>query len=81
MVPDWCSWVWTEAIDPQSSAPYAALLMALSPGTIIDRYILDGVFDEGGMAVVYRTRHRDLGSLHAIKQLGVSDPAISTRLH
>ena len=50
--------------------------MALNPGTVVDRYVFEDVLGEGGMAVVYRARHRGLGSLHAIKQLKLQVPAI-----
>ena len=33
---------------------------------MIDRYRIEGSVGEGGMAIVYRARHRELGSLHAI---------------
>ena len=52
----------------------------LPPGTVVDRYVLESLLGEGGMSVVYRARHRDLGSLHAIKQLRVKDPDIRERL-
>lgn len=55
-------------------------MKALPPGTTVDRYVLEGVLGEGGMAIVYRARHRDLGSLHAIKQLRVQDPKVRERL-
>ncbi|HMV70251.1 MAG TPA: serine/threonine-protein kinase, partial [Myxococcota bacterium] len=41
----------------------------LAAGTEIDRYRLEAVLGEGGMAVVWRARHLLLGSLHAIKIL------------
>ena len=43
--------------------------MLLQPGTIVDRYRLEGVIGEGGMATVYLATHRELGSRHAIKLL------------
>ncbi len=54
--------------------------MLLRPGTAIERYVVEGVLGQGAMAVVYRARHRDLGSLHAIKQLTHPDADISDRL-
>lgn len=41
--------------------------MELTPGTVIDRYTVDDRLGEGGMATVYRVRHTQLGSRHAIK--------------
>ena len=55
-------------------------MITLNPGTEIDRYIIESVLGEGGMAIVYRARHRDLGSAHAIKQMKVTDPGIRERL-
>ena len=43
-------------------------------------YELEEVIGEGSMAVVYRARHRELGSLHAIKKLKVADFDIQNRL-
>ncbi|MDP6944898.1 MAG: serine/threonine-protein kinase, partial [Myxococcota bacterium] len=54
--------------------------MPLRPGTAVERYVIEGVLGEGAMAVVYRARHRDLGSLHAIKQLTNRDAEICERL-
>ena len=34
-------------------------------------YILEEVIGEGAMATVYKARHKDLDSLHAIKKLKV----------
>lgn len=55
-------------------------LMDLEPGTVIDRYTVEGFLGEGGMAVVYRVRHNDLRTEHALKLLQVSSPSIKTRL-
>ncbi|MEE2785694.1 MAG: protein kinase [Myxococcota bacterium] len=55
-------------------------MITLEPGTEVDRYVIESVLGEGGMAIVYRARHRDLGSAHAIKQMKVTDPAIRERL-
>ena len=41
----------------------------MSPGETIDRYVVEGMLGEGGMARVYRVRHLQLGSLHALKVL------------
>ena len=54
--------------------------MTLTPGTVVERYVIEGVIGEGAMAVVYRARHRELGSLHAIKQLTHRAPEVSERL-
>lgn len=42
----------------------------LQPGTIVDdRYEIEALVGEGGLAEVYRVRHVDLGSIHALKVL------------
>jgi serine/threonine protein kinase/tetratricopeptide (TPR) repeat protein len=54
--------------------------MTLKSGTMVERYIIQGVVGEGAMAVVYRAKHRDLGSMHALKQLTRPDAEIRDRL-
>lgn len=46
----------------------------LVPGTVVDRYEVLEVMGEGGMATVYKARHRVLESIHALKVL---DPALA----
>lgn len=41
----------------------------LSPGESVDRYVVEKVLGDGGMAVVYLVRHVHLGSRHALKVL------------
>ena len=53
----------------------------LETGTIIDRYVVEGLLGKGGMAVVYRVRHKDLDSTHALKVLTVHSDSIRERLH
>lgn len=43
--------------------------MPVEPGQIIDRYRVEAVVGEGGMATVYRVKHTVLDSLHALKIL------------
>jgi serine/threonine protein kinase len=52
----------------------------LAPGTNVDRFRVEGLIGRGGMAAVYLVRHRQLGSLHALKVLAVPTPAIQHRL-
>ncbi|MCA9489475.1 MAG: serine/threonine protein kinase, partial [Myxococcales bacterium] len=55
-------------------------LALLDTGTRIDRYVVLDVIGQGGMAVVYRVRHESLGSLHALKVVGVPSRSIMQRL-
>ncbi len=41
----------------------------LGPGDVVERYEIEALLGEGGMARVYRVRHALLGSLHALKVL------------
>jgi serine/threonine-protein kinase len=52
----------------------------LAPGQNIERYTVEAVIGQGGMAVVYRVRHNQLGSHHALKILTVPKPHIRERL-
>ncbi len=45
--------------------------MFLKVGDIVDRYVVEGLVAEGGTAAIYRVRHAQLGSLHALKVLRV----------
>jgi len=54
--------------------------MQLEPGEVVDRYVIEQKIGQGGMAVVYRARHSQLGTLHAIKVLQVPALAIRDRL-
>lgn len=52
----------------------------LEPGTVVDRYRIEAVVASGGMATVYRVRHIQLGSEHALKVLDLPNPALKERL-
>ncbi len=43
--------------------------MAISSGTVTGNYIIEAAIAQGGMAMIYRARHRILESTHAIKVL------------
>lgn len=44
--------------------------MSLKPGALIDgRYVIEALIGRGGMSVVYRVRHRELQTVHALKVL------------
>ncbi len=49
-------------------------------GETIDRYRVEALIGQGGMAAVYRARHVKLHSQHAIKVLFVTAPVIRKRL-
>src|SRR5688500_7635502 len=53
---------------------------AIQSGTVIDRYTVESLVGEGGMAVVFRVRHNTLGTLHALKVLTLSSRQIRERL-
>ncbi len=52
----------------------------MRPGHVVDRYEIEALLGTGGMATVYRVRHTTLGSLHALKVLNLTSPAIRERL-
>src|SRR6185503_1162153 len=43
----------------------------LKVGDIVERYVVEALVAEGGTAAIYRVRHAQLGSLHALKVLRV----------
>ncbi len=57
-----------------------APLPLLAPGTVVDRYEVEAVLGRGGMAVVYRVRHRRLDSRHALKVLQLATRSVEARL-
>ncbi|MCB9670990.1 MAG: protein kinase [Alphaproteobacteria bacterium] len=52
----------------------------MRPGDRFDRYVIERVLGEGGMATVYLGRHETLQSAHALKVLRVDVPEIKRRL-
>lgn len=54
--------------------------MRLKPGDRVDRFVVDGVIGAGGTATVYRVRHEQLGTVHALKILAVANETIQERL-
>jgi predicted ATPase/Tfp pilus assembly protein PilF len=54
--------------------------MQIAEGTSIDRYEVEYLLGEGGMARVYCVRHRRLDSRHALKVLTRSTPYLTARL-
>ncbi len=55
--------------------------MELAPGKVVgDRYVVEALLGQGGMAVVYRVRHRTLGTTHALKIVGVPTASGRERL-
>ena len=54
--------------------------MELDTGAVLDRYTIESPLGEGGMAVVYKVRHNQLGTWHALKILTLSSRSIRERL-
>jgi len=54
--------------------------MHLTTGSVVDRYTVTGTLGEGGMAMVYRVRHNQLGTEHALKVLTIASAQIAERL-
>ena len=52
----------------------------LEVGREIDRYVVEAEIGEGGIAHVFRVRHRTLRTLHALKILKVGGRALCERL-
>jgi serine/threonine protein kinase len=52
----------------------------LPPGTVVERYVVEGRLGQGSMAVVYRVRHAQLGTEHALKVLTAPTRSIRERL-
>ena len=54
--------------------------MQFNHGDIVERYQIESLLGEGGMAVVYSVRHTTLGTHHALKLLTLTNPKIRERL-
>jgi serine/threonine protein kinase len=54
--------------------------MPIAPSTTIERYRVETILGEGGMAQVYRVQHTQLGSTHALKVLTSPSAAVRERL-
>ena len=52
----------------------------LELGRIVEKYRIESVIGTGGMAVVYRVTHVQLGSAHALKVLAVASRGVKERL-
>jgi serine/threonine protein kinase len=52
----------------------------LNVGSVIEKYTIEGVLGQGGMAIVYRVRHRVLGTEHALKVLTMTNAGVRRRL-
>ncbi len=53
----------------------------LSPGDVVaERFVVERPLGEGGLAEVWLVRHRELGSLHALKLLVPKRPRLEERL-
>jgi len=54
--------------------------MQLSQGHEVERYVVEAMLGQGGMATVYRVRHTQLGTRHALKILSLPSASIRERL-
>ncbi len=54
--------------------------VGFAPGTRLDRYTVQGVLGQGGMAVVYKVKHTQLGTFHALKVLNTPSPNVRDRM-
>ncbi|MFZ5477013.1 MAG: serine/threonine-protein kinase [Myxococcota bacterium] len=54
--------------------------MNLGEGDVVERYAVEALVGQGGMASVWRVRHRTLGSQHALKLLTVVSVRLRDRL-
>ena len=54
--------------------------MSLHPGDIVEKYVVEGVIGQGAMATVYRVRHQQLRSVHALKVLHVHNDSVKNRM-
>lgn len=52
----------------------------LDPGVVIERYEVLGLLGEGGLARVYKVRHTQLGTTHALKLLTMRKDGLAQRL-
>lgn len=52
----------------------------LEAGMTVDRYEVESFIGDGGLSEVFKVRHRDLRSSHALKVLAVDLPNISARI-
>ena len=57
-------------------------LPILPPGSLVDgRYGVEALLGRGGMAAVYRVRHAQLDTLHALKVLTLGARSVKRRLN
>ncbi|MEZ4316316.1 MAG: serine/threonine-protein kinase [Myxococcota bacterium] len=54
--------------------------MALEIGQLAERYVVEALLGEGGLATVYRVRHRTLNTVYALKVLNVDSASVRKRL-
>jgi serine/threonine-protein kinase len=54
--------------------------MLVSGSHVGGRYAVEEAIAKGGMALVYRVRHLELGSVHALKVLAIAGPDVKERL-
>jgi serine/threonine protein kinase len=55
-------------------------MSSLKIGDVVERYVIEAILGTGGVATVYLVRHRQLGSLHALKSLHLDHPKLRERM-
>jgi serine/threonine protein kinase len=55
-------------------------MAALQPGEVVEQYTVEALVASGGTASVWRVRHTERGTRHALKVLHSDDPVLAQRL-
>ncbi|MEC8423791.1 MAG: hypothetical protein VX000_08440, partial [Myxococcota bacterium] len=52
----------------------------LQVGDRIDRFVVEAFLGEGGISHVYKVRHHQLGTVHALKMMALKSASLTERL-